>query len=285
MQAKLYFDRAKLVLASIYEQTEANEIAFLLINHLSGLSKTDVLLNKPVDIFNEFLFNISLERLLKYEPIQYVIGKAHFLGREFIVNKHTLIPRPETEELVTLIIARNKGKSGLKILDIGTGSGCISISLKLEMPDNEYIGVDICQLALDTEQQNALQFSTPVEFQKADILNNQPHRFSESKFDIIVSNPPYVLESDKKGMKPNVLDYEPHTALFVPDTNPLLFYEAILIFAHNNLKIYGRLYFEIYEKKGIEIKELMYKYQFINISIEVDFNKKARFAIGTFAPK
>lgn len=283
--SKSIFEKANLKLKLIYPTTEASQIAFMLLEHLTSFSKIEVMLDKEITSFDEVKFENYLDRLLAHEPIQYVIGKAYFLDHEFNVNKHTLIPRPETEELVNLIFQENKNKSSLKIVDIGTGSGCIVISLNLQLPQNQYFGIDISKEAIKVAKENAAQLKASVEFEEADIFNIHHSLFSASKFDIIVSNPPYVLESDKIQMRKNVLDFEPTTALFVSDEKPLIYYEAIVQFAQKKLHQNGRLYFEIHESKGDEILLLMKKYQFYNAEIKNDFNNKARFAIGTFTPQ
>ncbi len=277
---KKYFDTAQSKLVKIYPLTEAKEISFLLINHLTRASKTDIIVDKSVPDFDENLFDSLLKRLLQFEPIQYVMGKTIFCGHVFLVNQHTLIPRPETEELVQIIIKENNAKSNLKIIDIGTGSGCIPISLYLQLPENEYFGLDISQEALKMASINVTNNQAKITFLHKDILKSQ----QIGKFDIIVSNPPYVLESDKATMNANVLAYEPHSALFVPDNDALQFYEAILKFAVTNLNPKGSIYFEIHESKGNEMMALMKKYHFQSVRIEKDFNNKARFAIGTYIP-
>ncbi|MFN0048313.1 MAG: peptide chain release factor N(5)-glutamine methyltransferase [Cytophagales bacterium] len=283
MSVKPFFDLARASLSSIYAVSEAQEISFLLLNFLTGFSKTDILSEKSFLAFNEIEFNDLVSRLLKHEPIQYVIGKAVFFGRDFLVTKNTLIPRPETEELVAIIIKENSLKSNLKILDIGTGTGCIPISLCLQMSDNEYFAIDISNDALAVAKQNAFALNANIHLISADILQIQ--KLTEEKFDIIVSNPPYVLESDKVEMDANVLDFEPEMALFVPDQNALLYYDAILRFSMHNLKVGGKVYFEIHEKKGQEMQQLMKKYHFYDTEIKNDFNNKARFAIATFTPQ
>jgi len=285
MYVKSFYHKAIADLLLLYSENEAKEMAFLLINHLTGFSKTAILLDNSVADFDENLFELLLKRLLKHEPIQYVVGKAYFLGNDFVVNRNTLIPRPETEELVALIIAENKEKSGLRIVDLGTGTGCIPISLKLQLPRNEYLAIDISPAALQVANENALAHKVEIQFVEADMLKLQHQVFAPAKFDIIVSNPPYVLESEKLDMKPNVLNFEPGLALFVPSTDPLIFYSAILNFAQLNLKPRGKVYFEINEKKSTTVMSEMKKFQFDMISVQTDFNKKARFAIGTFNPK
>lgn len=213
-----------------------------------------------------------LNRLKKYEPIQYISGETEFFGMPFFVNNNTLIPRPETEELVELIVSDNK-KSGLKVLDIGTGSGAIAVALAKHLNKPLVSAWDFSQGALDIAKQNAVQNKTDVTFEKVDVLEVYPINVS---FDIIVSNPPYVLESEKKKMDRNVLDYEPHSALFIPDNNALIFYERIADIALNTLVSDGRLYFEINQAKGDEVVQMMKHKGFVNVSLFQDLNKNDR---------
>ncbi len=259
---------------------EIDSFFFILLEEYCGLSKTELLSGKR-DTINEselLLVYDAIKELEEYKPIQYVTGKAFFCGLRLNVNPAVLIPRPETEELVSIIIEENKNKGALKILDIGTGSGCIAIALKNHLPASEVTAIDISVKALDTAMHNAMQYGVDIKFLCTDILDeNQWHSLSE--FDIIVSNPPYVSESEKKQMHPNVLDFEPSTALFVSDDNPLLYYKAIFQLAcrqKNEVIIYA----EINECKAAEISALAVHYGISETGVIKDINGKDRFFRG-----
>ena len=209
------------------------------------------------------------------KPIQYIIGEAPFYGLSFKVTPDTLIPRQETEELVRLIITENENFKG-DILDIGTGTGCIAISLSVNLQKANVSASDFSQGALEVAQTNAQKNNAKVNFIHDDILNTS----ITGSFDIIVSNPPYVLESEKRLMSINVVDFEPPTALYVPDDVPLLFYEKIADFASEHLKDRGKLYFEINESFGPQMAEMMIAKGFKNVRIIKDINGKDRFAEG-----
>ncbi|MFV0332370.1 MAG: peptide chain release factor N(5)-glutamine methyltransferase [Dysgonomonas sp.] len=217
-----------------------------------------------------------LERLKRYEPIQYIFGQTEFFGLPFSVNSDTLIPRPETEELVELIINENN-KSGLKILDIGTGSGAIAIALAKHLNKADVFAWDFSQGALDMAKHNAERNNVQVEFNKVDVLDDYP---KDIKYDIIVSNPPYVLESEKNVMEQNVLAYEPHSALFVPDADALLFYNSIADIALVALRPGGKLYFEINQVKGDETMEVLRKKGFKEVVLFKDLSKNDRMVRG-----
>ena len=224
----------------------------------------------------EFFRNVE-SKLTAGEPIQYIIGVAWFNGRPLRVDRNVLIPRPETEELCGII--RNDIKdvaSGqFSILDIGTGSGCIAIDLKSSFPASRMTTVDISESALSVAKENSEKYGLEIEFRHLDILN--PAWSQLGSFDIIISNPPYVLEREKRNMHSNVLDFEPASALFVPDEDPLVFYDAIVKFSATHLNNSGRLYFEINEKFGDELCNLLATNGFINVSLLNDINEKPRF--------
>ncbi|OUS00693.1 protein-(glutamine-N5) methyltransferase, release factor-specific [Flavobacteriales bacterium 33_180_T64] len=224
--------------------------------------------------------------LLKLEnPIQYILGETEFYGLPFNVNKYTLIPRPETEELVDWILTEHlkcEDKLQLKILDIGTGTGCIAISLAHNLPKAKILALDVSEEALHVAKQNAVLNRVDIEFIHNNILD---YRYVDSiskshKFDVIVSNPPYVRDLEKAEIQPNVLDNEPHLALFVTDDNPLQFYEAICEFAQLHLKDKGILYFEINEYLGPEMIQLLETFDFKNIELKKDIFGKDRMIKG-----
>jgi len=260
------------------DEREAKNIAFLILEYLYGISRTDLLAAKELPELDALRLEEIIARLNKNEPIQYILEETAFYGRVFKVKPGVLIPRPETEELVDKIIKQNKGRKKLKIADIGTGSGCIAITLAKELSKSEVFAIDISRPALSVTMANAVWNHANLQIKEYDILGKEA--FIENEFDIIVSNPPYVKESEKALMHKNVLDYEPALALFVEDADPLLFYRAILEKGQTMLKKGGKYYFEINESQGEELAELMKKYSCGNISIEKDINGKDRFAIA-----
>jgi len=259
---------------------EADTLAFTIVEHFSGYSKTDIITDKSFTSDPQFENKIEaiMERLLKNEPIQYILGKAYFYDRVFEVNASTLIPRQETEELVHLVLNDIKSQPCLSILDIGTGSGCIPITLKLECDSHKIEGVDISKQAIETAIHNANQLNAKVKFKRLDILEEK----LTEKYDVIISNPPYVLDSEKRLMKENVLNFEPHDALFVQDDTPLLFYKRITELASKNLTPNGKLYFEINEQFGKKMVELLQSYSFKEIVLHQDLNGKDRFVSGVW---
>lgn len=239
--------------------------------------------NRTVSESELLKFNFAVKDLKKYKPIQYILTQADFYGMKFNVNESVLIPRPETEELVDLIINDNKNASSvLNILDIGTGSGCIPISLKKHLPHAIITALDVSEKALDIARQNSRINNTDVNFIFEDILHPS-EALLQKKYDIIVSNPPYVMASEKEKMDPNVLNYEPHLALFVDDNDPLLFYKAISDFAVKTLVPEGRIYFEINGALGAATKQLIESKGFKNVELIKDMTDKNRILRGTLS--
>lgn len=256
-------------LKELYPETEISGFTRIIIEHITSQSYRIALVNKTVlNSGQQQKAAQIVERLKTFEPIQYILGETEFFGLPFHVNKETLIPRPETEELVELILNEN-AETNLSVLDIGTGSGCIAISLAKHMKNGQISAWDFSQGALDISISNAKLNKASIDFQKVDVLVNFP---MNKQFDIIVSNPPYVLESEKETMDCNVLNYEPHSALFVPDTKALLFYERIADIAIKILKPEGKLYFEINQAKGKETVDMLNKKGFKNISLHRDLS-------------
>ena len=259
-----------------YESQEAKEIVFWLMEFYLGLRKIDVLGDKSFEKAIDWT-NI-IERLNNNEPIQYILGETEFYGRRFLVNDSVLIPRPETEELVKYIIDKQKTQFSVKrkqlsILDIGTGSGCIAISIAKELPNFIVSAYDISKNALETAKKNAELNKADVNFEKVDILKPPFIR----SFNIIVSNPPYVTKQEIYRMQKNVLDFEPHLALFVEDSEPLIFYEAIANFAFNNLTDNGLVAVEINEALGEETANVFRRKGFSEVEIIKDMHQKDRF--------
>ena len=262
-------------LSFIYEMDELNSIFNLLAEDYLKIPRSKILLANEIDLneSNQLLFLSALERLKIHEPIQYVLGKTTFMDLEFKVNSSVLIPRPETEELVTLMLKEDL--DGKEILDIGTGSGCIAISLAKNLPNSKVTALDISKDAIKVAKQNAKLNNTDIDFICDDVLNYT----SNKKYDVIVSNPPYILESERIFMKRNVLDYEPEKSLFTDDKNPLLYYKAILVFSQISLKKNGKIYFEINQKYSNEIKDLAFYHGYLKIDCIKDMYNKNRFCV------
>lgn len=244
-----------------------------------NFTKKELLLKKEECVSESELlkFHFAVKQLKQHRPIQYILGQADFYKLRFIVNEQVLIPRPETEELVDLIIRDHKENPGVHVLDIGTGSGCISVALKKNLPSAQVAAIDVSESALKIARQNAILNQTDILFLQEDILDKNSRFFTDlTQYDCIVSNPPYVLFSEKKGMDKNVLDHEPHLALFVADEDPLLFYKIIADFSLKHLRPGGKLYFEINAAYGPETKDLLEKKGFKNPTLISDLNNKNR---------
>ncbi|MCM5663789.1 peptide chain release factor N(5)-glutamine methyltransferase [Galbibacter mesophilus] len=262
-------------LQSIYRIEEVNAYFNWLCEHYLDYKSFEVVQNIQTVLSDEKISVLqkALADLKNEKPIQQILGKAYFYGLELMVNEHTLIPRPETEELVDWIIKDFKGAERLNILDIGTGSGCIPIALAKNIPNARVCAIDISEEALKVAKTNAKNNNAQITFAKADVLNIDklkvifPHI---QHFDVIVSNPPYVRELEKSEMKNNVLVYEPATALFVTDNEPLIFYKKIAKLAKENLSSQGVLYFEINQYLGREMQSLVREQGFNNIILKND---------------
>ena len=272
-------------LNTLYEKEEIDSFFFILIESFYKITRLKLAMEPQCAIENSELILSALKLLKQQKPIQYILGETEFYGLPFKVNEHTLIPRPETEELVDWILNQQpttNNQQPTTILDIGTGSGCIAISLAKNLPNAKVFALDVSAEALKIAKLNAKLNNVDVTFIEADILktNNQQSKTKNQKFDIIVSNPPYVRELEKKFMKPNVLNNEPHVALFVDDSNPLVFYNAITKFATNKLIENGVIFFEINEYLGIEMMQLLEINQFKNIELKQDIFNKDRMIKG-----
>lgn len=267
----------KIELSDIYSVDEINSLFFIALQEITGIAKIQYLSDKNFAINDEdyLMLNKALNRLAANEPIQYILGKAYFYGMDLEVNEHVLIPRQETEELVHIILQNTDPTKEYNILDIGTGSGCIAIALKKNLPISRVKAIDIDDNALKIAKLNALKYNVEVSFKQMDFLKKADCE-KDCKFDIIVSNPPYIKVSEKKLMRKNVLDYEPEKALFVPENNPLIFYEAIVRYASKHLEKGGMLFLEINENHGLETKNLL-SHKFQNTSLIKDIHGKDRF--------
>ena len=263
-------------LQPIYGKHEASALARLVIEHITGDEITKIFVNPALSLtFNQHsLVQYYLSQLKLQKPIQYILGTTTFFGIELEVNENVLIPRPETEELVSWIIESNRDKAP-SILDIGTGSGCIAISLAKNIINANISAIDISAKAIETAKKNAASNRVDISFIQTNVLTT-PAQIQGSPFDIIVSNPPYVRQSEKQHMQPNVLDNEPSLALFVDDNSPLIFYEAIAKIAASSLKSNGLVYCEINESMGAETASIFAKANFIDITIQNDINNKQR---------
>lgn len=268
-------------LEPLYGNGEARAITDYVLDVCFGLSKADILCGAVEEMTAEKTVELNkiFNRLTKGEPVQYVLGRAEFCGRWFNVRPGVLIPRPETEELCAWITADSKASASPEVLDIGTGSGCIAITLQLDMPESKVTAWDISADALDVARENAQQLGANVNFVKLDALNAKP----EGEWDVIVSNPPYICEKEKKDMAVNVLEHEPHTALFVPDADPLLFYRAITRLAVQTLSKGGRLYFEINPIYADDTCRMMQAEGMTAVELRSDMYGKQRMAKGVKA--
>jgi release factor glutamine methyltransferase len=269
MTIKHYRDYFIQELTSLYDVGEAESFFYLILEAKHQLKRVDLAL-QPDLAFSESelkIWSFILDQLKKEIPIQYILGVTNFYGLEFEVNSAVLIPRPETEELVDWIIQSSKVQSKLKILDIGTGSGCIAIALAKNLPNAQVFALDVSEQALTTAKKNAEKNQVQLSFIHQSILETED---LAQEFDIIVSNPPYVRELEKHEIKNNVLDNEPHLALFVEDNDALIFYRKIAQLAQKNLKLKGQLYFEINQYLGKETLNLLLEMGFKNCELRQD---------------
>lgn len=264
----------KRTLQGYYPDSEIVSMAKLLLTQVFGMSVIELYAGKDNSFSANERKRLSdiLIRLQKYEPIQYIIGTEYFYGLSFEVNKNVLIPRPETEELVDLIVQENKNRK-VHVLDIGTGSGCIAISLAKNLERAEVTSWDISEGALQVAARNCRRNGVEVRLERKDVLQFSP---SGEQFDIIVSNPPYITEKEKMDMDANVLDWEPGTALFVPDDNPLLFYRKIADLGMKMLTPDGRLYFEINRGYGKQTIDMLAGLGYRNIELRKDISQNDR---------
>lgn len=272
-------------LDAIFGADEVDSFFDILLEHYLDLRRLDLILNPNLTITKaeeQPLFE-ALSQLKLEAPIQYIIGETEFYGLKLKINEHTLIPRPETEALVDWIVKEPRSKNQeLRILDIGTGSGCIAIALAKNLPNAKVYALDVSEEALKMARENAKTNQVEVEFIHRDILATDLVQLGSAsqKFDVIVSNPPYVRNLEKAEMKGNVLNYEPHTALFVEDKDPLVFYRAISQFAVENLTENGQLFFEINQYLGKEMIQLLETFDFQEIELRKDLFGKDRMLKG-----
>lgn len=278
-------NKLKQSLSPLYDSREMKAIIALLFEEVCGLSRLDMLMNPNIVLSEEKseILSCYAEMLAEGVPVQQVLGYEYFLGKRFEVNPDVLIPRPETAELVDWIVS--EAPIGVNVLDVGTGSGCIAISLAALINNSRVFAYDLSTKALKTAILNAERLNiSNVTFVHKDILESQNERFEHpnvDNFDIIVSNPPYIMHKEKSEMSANVLDYEPHLALFVPDSDPLLFYRAIGNYGLKNLRHGGRLYFEINAALGRETCQLLESLGYRDIILRKDLNGLDRMISAT----
>lgn len=266
-------------LTPLYGRGEAKAMARIIFANLKGWTPVDLAIkaNETLTGYMSGKIDAVVDRLLRHEPIQYIFGNTVFYGLKIGVTRDTLIPRPETAELVDIIVRDNSDRKDLRVLDIATGSGCIALALARNLPFADVTATDISAGALDVARANARDLKARVDFIEADILKGEPA--GEGPFDIIVSNPPYIADSERADMDPNVLDFEPHSALFVPDSDPLEFYRAILESAADALAPGGTVYFEINPLFADRLVDMARNAGWSRIDIQRDSFGKQRFAI------
>lgn len=271
------FYRLKNDLQPLYDEREAVAVAHIIMEHITGLGKLqrishkdDVLSARELEAFAN-----AIQLLVKGTPVQHITGKAWFAGYEFMVNKHVLIPRPETEELVQWIASDNATFSALHILDVGSGSGCIPVMLKKLLPAAAVTSCDVSPNALEVARQNAVHMHVDVTFLHLDFLN-EIERAALDKYEVIVSNPPYIPMREMERLHTNVREHEPHLALFVPNDDPLLFYRAIAEFGHTHLLDGGCIYCELDADHAVETKELFLQLGYGNVELRKDIHGNYR---------
>lgn len=260
---------------------EAKWMIRIIFEHLKGWNRVDLTI-RANEVLSDYIIekvNVITQRLLQHEPLQYILGETRFFGLNLHVNPSVLIPRPETEELVDIIISEANNRHDLSVMDICTGSGCIAIALSRNLPFASVSAVDISEDALAIARENMAITRSKIDIFKADALKLPSP--TESFLDIVVSNPPYIAESEQSAMEQNVLDHEPHLALFVPDSDPLKFYHAISMYARRALKPGGKLYFEINPLFAAELSSMLKAHGWSDIDILPDSQKKMRFAKAT----
>jgi release factor glutamine methyltransferase len=280
VSVEMIFFEFRQKLAENYRQEEIRHLVYILFEEWMGWTKAEVVIQRQKLLKGEEVrrFREALGELQKNKPLQYIIGVSHFLDTKIKVKEGVLIPRPETEELVKLIITdyQHRQYESLSLMDIGTGSGCISIAIKKQMPCFDITAIDISAVALNVASENSVLNQCKIQFILSDILNRQEWK-KFPVFTVIVSNPPYITDSERSIMHPNVVDYEPKEALFVTDDDPLKFYKAIAEFAFLHLLRPGSLYIEINERFGNQIKELLLSTGFDKAGVLKDIHGKDRF--------
>lgn len=278
MTLRELFDRIFLTCTTVYGEQEGRAVAYILVEYLCDCSRADIALLPDKQVIINDLCDV-LTQVESSRPIQYITGKAYFCDMDLAVDERVLIPRPETEELVRLVVkgcGTGVAVGGKKIVDIGTGSGAIAIALASQLVDCKMFAVDVSARALDVARANALKNGVTVEFFNIDIFNDEIFDLGHTKFDVIVSNPPYVLENERELMRKNVLDFEPALALFVPDDDPLKFYNRIAEVGSRVLHCGGRLYFEINEQFGGQMVAMLREWGYESVILHQDIFDRNR---------
>jgi release factor glutamine methyltransferase len=267
-------------LESLYDEQERGMIFQIIADHVLHYNRVDIIMHSQDVLEEQVIKTLSdcLRRLSNSEPVQYITGRTDFYDLTFVVTPAVLIPRQETEILIDWLVKEHKNRPAINILDIGTGSGCIAVATKKNLPACCVSALDISKQALEVAKKNALLNHVQIQFIEMDIFKPEP--LTNRPFDLIVSNPPYVRMAERQRMHNNVLDFEPAIALFVEDNNPLVYYNAIFDFCRIALGDFGRLAFEINEHFGREIEELFLKNGFTDVQIIQDLNYKDRFVTG-----
>ncbi len=280
MNIKTAYNKLKSEVAQLYDAREAASIASMVLNHITGITKTQWLVNDgEISENDQKLLQKFTKSLLDHTPVQYVLNEAWFYGLRFIVNKNVLIPRPETEELVQWVIDENKTGKIKTLLDVGTGSGCIAISLKHKLPWLKIDALDISAPALKVAKSNAVENMTAIQFYQIDFFDSSQWN-ALSTYDYIVSNPPYIKLQEAREMQPNVMNHEPHVALFVKDDDHLIFYRLIIQFAEKHLHPGGKLFFEINEQAKNEMEILLGSNGFTKVEVRKDMQGKPRMVMA-----
>lgn len=271
-------------LSSRYGRGEAQAMVRLIFHALKGWNTTDLIINSDRQASDYLVESIGkiVTRLQNDEPLQYILGEARFYGMDLKVSPSVLIPRPETEELVDIIVKQLGNRDDLSVLDVGTGSGAIAIALSRNLPFSKVTAVDVSENALEIARQNAANLKASINFIHADIFDFMP---DNEVYDLIVSNPPYIAEHERAQMDKNVLDYEPHIALFVADSDPLIFYRRIAMIGLNALKPGGSLYFEINPLYSVQLEGMLREMGYVEIDLEKDISGRVRFACAKRALK
>jgi release factor glutamine methyltransferase len=265
-------------LAGLYPVTETESFIRILLRHFLKMSPAQIHLsldNEPPAAIRQQI-RIAINELKKYRPIQYILGETEFYRLSFVATPDVLIPRPETEELVDWIVREYDRNAKLSIVDVGTGSGCIAVTLAAHFPNANVWAVDISEAALAVAQQNAMNNNVAVKFFREDVLKDTLMGFEPGSLDVVASNPPYVTPSEKRQMQPNVLEYEPHTALFTPGEDPLIFFKRIATFGVGCLKKGGKIFFETNEAFPAEVANILKQYGYSDIVSRKDINGKWR---------
>ncbi|MFM2327225.1 MAG: hypothetical protein RIR31_1427 [Bacteroidota bacterium] len=283
MNCKELYRNFLVELQSVYDLNEATVITDWVFDNIANIKKADLIKNPHQQVPAAILSKLAekQEELLQHKPVQYVMGNTTFYNMPFQVNDKVLIPRPETEEMTNLIINSYRfEQKQINILDIGTGSGCIAVAIKKNLPSSRVIAVDVSDAALDIARTNAIVNKTNIQFTQMDFLDES--RWGELLlFDIIISNPPYIPNNEKEHMAKNVVDFEPHTALFVPDNNPLLFYEKIAKFGRTHLNYNGKIYVETHEDYTNEVAKL-FSETYQQVLVKKDLFGKERMVIVNY---